>query len=271
MTDCPSLRVLAYVNHYYGPAARRTPYRSNGHNSERRRGYVQNTIAALKSFGELPEVKHVEVRVCGIRGKSLVPVDVDFSFLEDPRQLVFESISEMMRHVDDYDYFINIEDDLLLPVETFRNVLEFDVQSMANEILHPNRIEIGNGRKLALDPVSVIQPRVWTFQEKQFKGIKLRVAVNPHSGILIMSQAKVRYCLKHTDIDFRGHVMGSGMESAFAHFHKPFSLYRPHDNLDFHVLIHQDRHHPYWSKWDTLKCCLSAGGLKNCLRDQLHR
>jgi hypothetical protein len=258
------VRVLAYINHYYGESPGRKVYLSARQSPEVRRRYVEQTIASLQELGRLPEVECIDIKVCGITGKSLVPIDVDFPSLQDPRQLIFESLATMSTHVEEYDYFINIEDDILLPAETFRNVLDFDAQAMINEILHPNRIEVGNGRKLLLDPI--LQPRVWTFQQKQFKGVTLRVAVNPHSGVLILSQAKFRYCVKQIDVSFRGHVIGAAMESAFAHFHKPFSLYRPYNDLGFHTVIHQDKHHPYWSKWETLKWFFGNGGFKYVLQ-----
>jgi len=259
--------VLACVNHYFGPSASSIVYRSNSQNPETRRNYVNNTVQALKELGRLPGVGSVEVKICGLNGKSLLPVGQDFSFLQDPRKLVYESLAEMSRHVEEYDYFINIEDDIVLPGETFANVLEFDKETLVNEILHPNRIEVLNGRKLPNDPSS--RPRVWTFQEKKWRGNTLRVAVNPHAGILILSREKLRYCLAHTDVHFRGEFLGDGMESAFAYFHRPFSLYRPYKNLDFHVVIHQDRHHPGWSRKAMLKKFLRVRGWKDYLRTWL--
>lgn len=263
----PPVAVLACVNHYFGPSTGSVVYRSSTQNPETRRNYVNNTVQALKELGRLPGVGAVEVKICGLNGKSLLPVGQDFSFLQDPRKLVYESLAEMARHVEEYDYFINIEDDIVLPAETFANVLEFDKEMLVNEILHPNRIEVLNGRKLPNDPSS--RPRVWTFQEKQWRGHTLRVAVNPHAGVLILSREKLRYCLAHTDVRFRGEFLGDGMESAFAWFHRPFSLYRPYKNLDFHVVIHQDRHHPGWSRKATLKKFLRVRGWKDYLRTWL--
>ncbi|HET7624003.1 MAG TPA: hypothetical protein VFM25_01970, partial [Verrucomicrobiae bacterium] len=212
----------------------------------------------------LPEVADVEIFVCGIQRRSLVSVDKDFSWMKDPRQLIFESLHEMAKRVDDHHYFINIEDDILLPRETFRNVLEFDRETLINECLHPNRIEVFNGKKLPNDPVR--RRRIWTCQEKCWQGKLLRVAANPHSGILMLSREKLRYCLQNIDLNFRGRVIGGEMESAFAHFHKPFSLYRPYKNLDFHVVIHQDRHHPHWTMFGRAKTLLRRGGIKDMLQ-----
>jgi hypothetical protein len=264
MNKSSNLKVLAHVNHYFGPGTGPVVYCSNSQQPETRRNYVNNTVQALKELGRLPGVGAVEVKICGIAGKSLLPVDRDFSLLQDPRKLVYESLAEMARHVEEYDYFINIEDDIVLPAETFGNVLEFDEEMLVNEVLHPNRIEVLNGRKLPNDPM--VRPRVWTYQEKQWKGHTLRVAANPHAGILIFSREKLRYCLANIDVNFRGEFLGVGMESAFAYFHRPFSLYRPYKNLDFHVVIHQDRHNPGWSRKAMLKKFFTIGGCKDYLQ-----
>ena len=87
----------------------------------------------------------------------------------------------MARHVEEYDYFINIEDDIVLPAETFANVLEFDKEMLVNEILasEPDR---GSQWPQTAQRSDGARPRVWTFQEKQWRGHTLRVAVNPHAG-----------------------------------------------------------------------------------------
>ena len=251
----------------FGPSPGSIVYRANSQDPDTRRKYVKNTVQALLDLGRLPGVGAVKVKICGVGGKSLLPVDQDFSFLQDPRKLVYESLAEMAQHIDEYDYFINIEDDIVLPPETFANVLEWDQETLANEILHPNRIEVLGERKLSTDPM--VRPRIWTFQEKRWKGHALRVAANPHSGILIFSREKLRHCLANIDVNFRGEFVGSGMESALAHFHKPFSLYRAYNDLDFHVVVHQDRHHPGWSRKETIKRFLTGRGCKDYLRSWL--
>ncbi|HZM05607.1 MAG TPA: hypothetical protein VFC44_21605 [Candidatus Saccharimonadales bacterium] len=267
MNSTYKIKVLAHVNHYFGPSTGSIVYRSNSQLPETRRNYINKTVEALKDLGTLPWVGAVDVKICGFKGKSLLAVDKDFSFLQDPRKLVYESLAEMVGHIEEYDYFINIEDDIILPSETFSNVFEFDRDSLLNEILHPNRIEVLNGRKLPNDPM--IRPRVWTFQEKQWKRHTLRVAANPHAGVLMFSREKFRYCVSNIDVNFRGAFLGVGMESAFAYFHRPFSLYRPYKNLDFHVVIHQDRHNPGWSKKATLKKFFTVGGCKDYLQSWL--
>ena len=80
----------------------------------------------------------------------------------------------------------------------------------------------------------------WTTQERKFRGRVFRVAVNPNSALLLLSRRKFAYALKYVDRAYRGIFIGGMMASAYAHFHKPLSLYRAFDQPDFHAVVHQD-------------------------------
>jgi hypothetical protein len=144
----------------------------------------------------------------------------------------------MAQFVQDYDYFINIEDDIFLPEESFNNIVEFEKIFEINEILLPNRLEeSNNGEKYCVD-LKVING--WTHQFKTINGKFLKVANNPHSAILILSRAKFLYALSFLKSNFREPILYNELDSAFAYFHSPFSLYRSVD-LSFHYVIHLDR------------------------------
>jgi hypothetical protein len=182
----------------------------------------------------------VEVRVCGIDGRSLEPIDLEFPQVrETPMDLVYESLAHMAGQVEDYDYFVNIEDDILLPPETLANVVAFDAESLVNEVLHPNRVEEDEtGRRFCVD--LEVMPG-WTYQRRTYHGRELRVARNPHSAVLILSREQLRYALRYIDVGFRGRFLTYPMDSALAYYLSPFSLYRPYDDLEFHTVTHLDR------------------------------
>jgi hypothetical protein len=229
-----AVKVLCHVNHYFGPS-RNFVGGSTTAEAGKRRHTVETCLSALR---ELPNAA-VDLRVCGIGGHALVPLDVDYGHLEDPTELVYESLYDMASRVEDYDYFVNIEDDILVPAASWLNVLEFDRTCLVNEILHPNRLEVDDtGFRYCVD---LYGNPTWTHQTKRFQGRTIRVAVTPHSGLLIMSRAKLRYALSEIDSSFRGVVFARRMESALAHFHSPFSLYRTYDDPDFHHVLHLDR------------------------------
>lgn len=227
------MKVLCYVNHYFGPPVG-FEGRSTDADDAHRRAIIATCLDGLRS---LPGV---EVKVCGIEGNALETIDIDFSQVRDnPRLLVYESLAHMVARADDYDYVINIEDDILLPPQTFANVVEFDKVSLIDEILHPNRVEEDEtGRRFCVDLEAMPG---WTYHRRTYRGREIRVAWNPHSAVLILSRDKLRYALQYIDVGYRGRFLTYEMDSALAYYLSPFSLYRPYEDLEFHTVTHLDR------------------------------
>lgn len=230
--DCAARapRVLCYVNHFFGASTAFTG-RSTTARPEARRAVVERCLASIRSA-----IPQAEIRICGVPGKSLLPIDLAFD-LEDPRHLVYASLDRMADQLEDYDWFVNLEDDIELRGETFRNAVEFERQSLPNECLLPNRME---ERHAGLQCVDLQAIPGWSQQERRFLGRSFRVAVNPHSAILMLSQGQLRHALRHVDRKFRGYVIGGPMASAYAHFHRPLALYRCFDEPAFHSVLHLD-------------------------------
>jgi hypothetical protein len=227
------MRVLCYVNHYFG-----TPVGFQGRSTDGDAGGRRSIVAAcLDGLRALPGI---EVNVCGIAGNALETIDIDFRQIrDDPKMLVYESLAHMAGRAGEYDYYINIEDDILLPIATFDNVVAFDAVSLLNEVLHPNRVETDEtGRTFCVD--TEVMPG-WTYQRRTYRGHELRVARNPHSAVLILSRAKLDYALEHIDLTYRGRFLTYEMDSALAYYLSPFSLYRPYEDLAFHTVTHLDR------------------------------
>jgi hypothetical protein len=240
------MKTLCFVNHYYGKSSNFTG-QSSLKNAEGRKKTV------LKCLENLQRINDIDIKVCGIKGNNLVEIDIDFSFLKDPTFLPYETLAHMSRFLEDYDYFIYVEDDILLPYQTFLNVVEFDKTAQIGEMLQPNRLEtdfIGNTYCVDLLPIPrgflnlSDDPREWTSQFKEFSGKQLRVSESKLSAILIMSRDKLRYALTKIDINFRGIVFVTAIESALYYFSSPFALYRSCLDLDFHYVLHLNR----WSE-----------------------
>lgn len=226
-------KVLCCVNHFYGHNPQFIG-KSSTQAAEVRKQIIEKCLLQLQ------EIESMDIKICGIEGYSLLPIDINFPDIKNtPTLLIYESINYMVQYLDQYDYFINIEDDILLPKETFVNITQFDKVSLVNEILHPNRLEVdAKGNNYCVDLSAF---GYWSFQRKFFLNKELRVNINPHSGIMILSQAKFRYAISNIDLSFRGIILAKEMESAFAHFHSPFSLYRPFENIGFHYIMHLDK------------------------------
>lgn len=223
-------RVLCFVVHYFGPSPRFVGKSTSSPAQDRLR-HVRRVLDNLRGQPGL------EVIVCGISGRSLVPLDIDFVGLDNPEMLVYEALNRLADHAPDYDYFMAVEDDILVPPQVLANIMEFDRQHAVNECLHPNRLEYGEGGVYCVDLRAMPG---WTGPRTTFRGIELCVAQNPHSGFLMLSREKFAYGLESTDRAFRGRFLGGYMGSAFAHYHRPFLLYRPYENLEFHSIVHLD-------------------------------
>ena len=113
-----------------------------------RQAHLDKCILSLKSLGD-----QVDIRICGVNGCALVPLDHTFDFIKDrPTHLVYESLELMTKVIDQYDYFVNIEDDILLSKEAFNNILRFDKCRSINEILLPTRLAMDQpGHSFCID------------------------------------------------------------------------------------------------------------------------
>jgi hypothetical protein len=250
------LRVLCCVPHYFAGRTGNTnlgQWKSVSQQPDIRRRYVEQAISSLRNLSSLPEVAKVDVRVCGIRGNALVSVDVEFDEPE-PLFLVFDTLSWMLERRQDYDYYLLVEDDILVPGEVLSNAIAFDRVSMVNEVFHPNRIEREKGIAYNTDLKTFGH---WTTQRKLFSGRQLVVNTNPHSAVFVLSARKFNYCADHADLGLRGRFRigefsGGMMASAFANFLSPVSLYRVYDDLTFHYVVHQDKFEPRLSMYDKL-------------------
>lgn len=227
-------RVLAIVNHYYG---KNTNFKgkSTYQDADLRRKIVQRVI---KSLYKIP---NVEIKICGIENHSLVNIDKDFSYIENPAFLVYESIQWMSSLLDRYDYFINIEDDILFDNKAFQRILKFDQESPINECFHPNRMEFKNGVEYCVDLKAMPG---WKEISKKYNKYELRVAVNPHSGISVLSKNKLLFASHNVNFKKRDIIIGHFMASAYANLHSPFLLFRTWRVLSAHKVIHLDNWEP---------------------------
>lgn len=246
MTDVrdSDLKVLCCMTHFYaqlGSATNAGLRKSESQAPELRREYINNSLRSCRAIAELPQVSRLESLVCGKPGLSLVPLDVA---LEEPesRNLVYATIEYMVGRRDEFDYYILVEDDIIVPPQVLQNVIAFDRVSLLNEALHPNRLETRHGQRFNTD----LRARsAWTVNKRSFDGHLLGVNANPHSAIFVLSREKFNYCAQHVDLTHRG-ALGFGgfdggfMASAFANFLGPMVLYRPYETVDYHYVIHQD-------------------------------
>jgi hypothetical protein len=134
------------------------------------------------------------------------------------------------------------ENDLLLNVDLFHNVELFNAQygstSSHRWILHPKRSEYRNGVQPFCIDLAVVRRRLAA--PIQFAGCQLQEYENPNSGLLLVKSEQLEIIHQDVDPNFHGTVIGGPMASAFAHYHRPFQLFRFNSSLDRHVIQHLD-------------------------------
>lgn len=230
------MRCLCLIIHYFNPQG---PFggRSKHQDPQIRRRIVDRVLFSLQAL------KDFDVRVCGHGGHGLVPLDFDFSDrTSNPQYLVFEALQMLQEFMESYDYFMVVEDDILMSADVWRNVLAFDAQfgelSDQRWVFHPNRIEYRHGQAPFCIDLAVVRRRIG--EPISFDGRQLQEHENPHSGLLLVNRAKLAIIAREVDPSFRGSVIGGPMASAFAHYHKPFRLFRCINGLDTHSIQHLD-------------------------------
>jgi hypothetical protein len=234
--DHAAVRVLCHVNHYFGAKSTFVGKSTAGQPAQRAE-IVTRALTSIREAGGSGDLQ-IDMRVCGFPTESLVPVDLDLSYIGDPLHLIYESLARMSESVDQYDYFLNIEDDILIRPGTIRRMMAFAKENRVNEVLLPNRLERdapGRARPVDLEALPG-----WRGLSRSYRGHSLDVAVNPNSSMLLLSAAQLRYARRRVDFSRRERFIGGFMASAYANAHLPFLLWRTRDDLRAHHVIHLD-------------------------------
>jgi hypothetical protein len=228
-----NVRILCHFNHFFGSGSDFVGKSTSG-KRDQRSAIVSRTLSALRS---LPFDIHV--RVCGFVQDSLLPIDVDLSAERDPQRIVYASIERMFDSLTSYDYFLNVEDDILIEAKALETMMSFNAVSHVNEVYLPNRMERGNaGEEYCVDLMAMPD---WSRLRRVFAGSELSVARNPHSGMAFLSRDQMCYARERVDVSRRDKFLGGFMASAYANLHEPFLMWRSRTVLSLHQIEHLDR------------------------------
>lgn len=205
---------------------------------------VRNAIVS-RSLNSLRAVNGVDVVVCGYKKAGLIQIEQDLSKrTHSPQLMVYEALASLLDYAKEYDYFMVVEDDILVGTEVFTNVYDFDQQFGVDQVMLPNRVEVSGERIYCID--TKLMPGT-TGDVLTFNGRKLAVGNNPHSGVFLVNREKLHYLSKNIDLGYRERFHGGYMASAFAYYHSPFRLYRVVDGYDYHTVMHLDKYDvPRW-------------------------
>lgn len=162
----------------------------------------------------------------------------------DPMYIGFKAQDKFADKQNDFDWFLFIEDDIVIQDSLFLEKLEKFNQNCGNDraVLLPNRYEIWEGNKSYID-LTIEHKLAWDkFSAVEVEGIKLAECSNPHSGIYCLSQSQLKIWLKTgRKWQYQSVFVGPLESAATFCLLECFSLYKPHPkNLHFLEVRHYD-------------------------------
>ncbi|MEG3988922.1 hypothetical protein QUA13_17525 [Microcoleus sp. S28C3] len=162
----------------------------------------------------------------------------------DPMLVEFRLQEEFVERVEKFDWFLFIEDDIVLYDAFILEKLEnFNRQSgYENAILYPNRYEMDQGTKRYID-LTIQQPLLWNqLSSVEIEGVKFAEFNNPHSAFYCLSRNQMKQWIKSGRI-FKNQVVNVGLLESAATFCllECFTIYKPHpSNLNYFEVRHYD-------------------------------
>ncbi|NJO77224.1 MAG: hypothetical protein HC827_01020 [Cyanobacteria bacterium RM1_2_2] len=162
----------------------------------------------------------------------------------DPMYVGFRVQDEFVKQINDFDWFLFIEDDIVLHDSLLLEKLERFNQNCGrpDAVLLPNRYEMWEGKKNYID--LTIDTRIaWNrLSLIEIEGIKYAECTNPHSAFYCLSQAQMKVWMQSGQSWKYQDVMVGPLESAATFcLLECFSLYKPHPaNLYFLEVRHHD-------------------------------
>jgi hypothetical protein len=188
-------RVLAYIAHVVDPQHAQDPVYAAGR-TER----LERTIEALiGSFGYC----RLSLTVATVPGRHVVHLLPEYQRRSvilkefagcDPMYVGFRIHDEFERRIDEGDWFLYIEDDILIQDAWFLPRIDAFNRWVCDprELLIPNRYELYEGAKyyidLTIDP-SVAWGRISAFE---FSGLQFAECSNPHGGLFMLTREQVQ-------------------------------------------------------------------------------
>lgn len=193
---------------------------------------VLKTIAGRQITAYLPEYQIACIQV---------HEEIDI----DPMFIGFRCQDELIKRVNDFDWFIFLEDDIILQDSFLLEKLgRFNAKvGLERDVLLPNRYELWEATKRYID-LTIIQEMAWSkLSTLELDGVKFAECVNSHSGFFCLSQNQIKLWIesgrewKYKDLGFGGPRECSATMSLL----ECFSLYKPHpENLNFLEVRHYD-------------------------------
>jgi hypothetical protein len=166
--------------------------------------------------------------------------------ISDPMFLGFEAQSAFESRAETADWFLYLEDDILVADSLLLEKLDyFNGAAPPDALLLPHRYELWRGRKTYIDLVSKASPEIGSWNRLTVLRVddwKFAEFENPHSGFYCLSRPQLRRWLA-TGRHWYGKIshVASRESAATGCLAEAFRLYKPHpDNMTFLEVRHWD-------------------------------
>ncbi|WP_228057338.1 hypothetical protein [Tychonema sp. LEGE 07203] len=162
----------------------------------------------------------------------------------DPMFVGFRHQEEFVEKVEEFDWFLFIEDDIILSdAFTLEKLEKFNRQSgYENAILYPNRYEMYQGTKRYIDLTITRSLLINKLSSVEIEGVKFAEFNNPHAAFYCLSRKQMKHWIKSGRL-FKNQIVDVGPLESAATFCllECFSIYKPHpSNLNYFEVRHYD-------------------------------
>ncbi|MGL5063173.1 MAG: hypothetical protein ACRC62_24605 [Microcoleus sp.] len=163
----------------------------------------------------------------------------------DPMFVEFRLQEEFVKRVDEFDWFLFLEDDIIISDAFVLEKLEkFNQQSgYENAILYPNRYEMHEGIKRYIDLTILAEGLTWNkLSSVEIEGVKFAEFNNSHAAFYCLSRKQMQRWIKSGRL-LKDRVIDVGPLESAATFCllECFSIYKPHPaNLHYFEVRHYD-------------------------------
>lgn len=161
----------------------------------------------------------------------------------DPLYIGFSIQDELIKNADKFDWFLFIEDDIVINDSCFLDkIIAFTQHTTLQDVLLPNRYEFLEGTKRYID-LTIDSELAWNrLSAVEIDGAKFAECTNPHSGLYCLSQAQIKFWQRSWRTLKNHNIMVSPLESAATFcLLECFNLYKPHPkNLHYLEVQHYD-------------------------------
>jgi hypothetical protein len=194
---------------------------------------VVNTIPERNATAQLPS--YIRRRIV-----------VNERNVADPFMLGFEAQEEFIQRAETADWFLYLEDDILLEdAIALEKLAYFNAAAPANALLLPHRYEYWQGERTYIDLVSKSSADIGTWNRLtvlEIEDWKFAEFENPHSGFHALSRTQLHRWLE-SGRHWRGKIslVAARESAATGCLAEAFRLYKPHpDNMTFFEVRHLD-------------------------------